>query len=829
MRALAEHALLLSEAEYRSVHRELDAGASYHRHLALHYATVRRDLPSVVRALHDPVLRRRALSAAMRLPVPDEVLVSLVDTAPRRDRLLVYGLLKRSHRRALADALLPKVFERRGRVEAARLLPACSPSVVSQWLPRTGADLSVQRQLVKTAPKVVLALISATQRKPHRVLLEALAVREPRAVGEFVARQPRLCRSARLALAALPFTSDIKVLWPHIQFGERALVLAELPVARRRGLIDRCSTVAEIATLPLDERREHVRDRTELLGALPFVEVSEQLLAAVRSGDRASAWREFLACAARTGDRAVFAEAVAGAEGAWQDRHFTRTAVLDELASAPGRLLDAVPEALWQRLIAAMSGHLDNPPINRRALRRLKDRVGAMTEERAVELVARDPRRGLDPEVWPIIAGHRTDLVDIVLKAGWPGPTRRVGRWNPVQRLSYEKQAARLAMDSSAAMAVRVEAAKMVQDQDVLVHFLDSAPQPLALAALRGITAEHVLVRCVQAWRGPISRLAARRLADLVDGELTAISVGGEREQARLLAETRPPTAVERLLALWRHGNHGLRTVAMSSLVTFLGEDPRVAPAVAAALADDDAEIRQSVLRESIVPLTHEQHITLARLVSDAIPRGREDVIGAYGKRWRLAPDGFDRVVDHAGEPGLSAAVVSTLWASANTETGDRAAMAVLARISGSPDWLRAFRSVAFRSRSTDLARRYVDTLRQAGMVRFAVDALTMTAMRSLDPVWWRELVALIGDRPDRLSRRDFVRPREWDEAAAEAILAELSEIGGYVPTRLALQLVHIGGRETNWTPRWRTRLARLRAHEDEDIRELAAAVPYPS
>jgi len=115
MRALAEHALLLSEAEYRAVHRELDAGSSYHRHLALHYATVRRDIPEVVRALHDPVVRRRALSAAMRLPVPDEALVSVVDTASRRDRLLVYGLLKRSRRHELADSLLPKVFSRRGR------------------------------------------------------------------------------------------------------------------------------------------------------------------------------------------------------------------------------------------------------------------------------------------------------------------------------------------------------------------------------------------------------------------------------------------------------------------------------------------------------------------------------------------------------------------------------------------------------------------------------------------------------------------------------------------------------------------------------------------
>ncbi|WP_157495053.1 hypothetical protein [Kutzneria sp. 744] len=828
MRALAEHALLLTEAEYRSVHRELDSGDGYHRHLALHYATVRRDVAEVVRALGDPVLRRRALAAARRVPVPDEALVELVETAPRGDRLLVYGLLKRTGRWSLADALLPKVFERRGRVEASRLLPACSPGMVEKWLPRTGADLSVRQQLVKTAPKVMVAAIRAEPGKAA-TLLERLVVREPEAVGEFLAENPRLCRTTRLAVVALRSTSDVKKLWPYIRFDERARVLAELPEEQRRGLIDQYSTVNEIATLPLGERREYVRDRKEFIGALPFAEVAEQLLDAVNNGDRASAWSEFLACAVRNGDGAVFAEAVARTERAWTDWRFTRTAMLEQLVSAPRRLLDAVPKALWQRMIDAMSGHLDQPPKNRRALRRLKERIGVMTERQAVELVARDPRHGLEPEVWAIIAGRRTDLVDDVLKVGWPGPTSKTGRWHPVQRLIYEKQAARLAMDDAAELTARVEAAKMVHDQGVLIYLLDRAPQSLALAALRGITAEHVLVRCVQARRGPISRLAARRLADLVDGELTAISVGGEREQARLLAETRPPTAVDRLLRLWQHGHRDLRTVAMSSLVTFLNEDPRVAPAVAAALADHDDEIRQAVLREPVVGLTRDQSVRLARLVVDAIPHGREDVIGAYGKLWGLAPDGFDRVVEHAGKPGLSAAVVSTLWAAADTEAGDRAAMAVLARISGETDWLRAFRSVAFRSRSTELARRYVDTLQQSGMVRFAVDALTMTAMRSLDPVWWRELVVLIGDRPDRVSNRSFIRPREWNEAAAEVILAELQGIGGYVPTRLALQLVHIGGASTNWAQPWPTRLAELRAHEDEDIRELAAAVPYPS
>ncbi|GAA3434599.1 hypothetical protein [Kutzneria kofuensis] len=837
MRALAEHALLLSEAEYRSVHSELDSGDSYHRHLALHYATVRRDIPEVVRALRDPMLRRRALSAAMRLPVPDEALVELVETAPRRDRLLVYGLVKRSRRRGLADALLPKVFERRGRVEASRLLSACSPAVVEEWLPRTGADLSVQRQLVRTAPKAVLALISdELNPRGHVLLLETLVEREPEAVGEFVARHPQLCRSARLALAALPSVSDVKDLLTYLDPAERARVLAALPLERRRDLVGAHSSADEVATLPVEERRPHVDGHRHLLAALPFEEVSEQLLRVTANRTlhrRALAWRDFLACAERSGDRALFASAVACTDRAWRDRHHVRTAVLEQVASAPRRLLDAVPTALLQRMVATISSHLDNSRRTRRALRRFSNRIGAMTAERAVQLVRRDPRDGLRPEVWEHIAASRTDLVDVVLDAGWPGPTRRTGRWNPRQRARYEQQAVRLATDDTVEMTVRAAAATVIRDQKVLANLVDSAPQSLAVTAIRGVSTQSVLVRWVETRPGAIAGAASRVLVDLVDGRWAAASVGGAKEQARLLAETRPPDAVDALLDMWRNGHRDVKAVAAASLLTFLGEDPRASLAVAEAMADVEPTIRQAVLQGRPATLTRDQLLLRARLVVEAIRRGRPDVIRAYGTLWRLAPEGFDRVVERAGgryDPDVSAAITTAISAAVNTEVGDRAALSLLDRIVAIGvdvrQWLGDCRRID--ARSERMIRRRVNVFLQVGMPRAAADVLFCHAIRTLDVTWWRELVAVVGDRPDRLPELSFLSSTEWDDHAAVAVLDELTAIGGYVCAKLAVRLVAIAGPRTQWALPWRDRLDELRAHEDIDIRELAGVVRVP-
>jgi hypothetical protein len=453
-----------------------------------------------------------------------------------------------------------------------------------------------------------------------------------------------------------------------------------------------------------------------------------------------------------------------------------------------------------------------------------------MSAAQAVELVRRDRRNGLKSEVWAHIAGSRTDLVDVVLDAGWPGPTRRSGRWNAAQQARYEAQAIRLATDEMAELRVRAGAATMIRDQQVLANLVDTAPQSLAVAAIRGLSTQSVLVRCVESRPGPVAQAASRVLADLVDGRWTAASVGGLKEQARRLAEIRPPDAVDALLGLWHSHHRDIKAVAATSLLTFLGEDPRVSEAVLAAMTDDEDTIRAAVLWKPPATLTRDQHGAHARLVVEAIRHGQPDAIRAYGMVWRFASDGFERVIERAGgsyERNLAAAVITTISRAAGTETGDRAALSLVDRIVevgvDVQVWLRDCQRIG--TRSALVVRRLVDAYRDVGLPRAAADMLYSQAIRTLDVSWWRELVTVVGDRPDRLSGLVFTSSEEWDETAAGEILAELSAIGGYVCTKLAVWLVGIAGRQTKWAPPWRERLAELRAHEDMDIRELAGGV----
>ncbi|MEU5437548.1 hypothetical protein AB0G73_29825 [Streptomyces sp. NPDC020719] len=160
MPALARYARALTPDAYATLHRALDAGDQDERHTGLFLAAARRDLDAVVAALDDPVLRRRALAAAIRLPVPEQALTGLVLSDIPAVRHSTYQVLRLSRRRHLADRLLPEVYERHGAPEAARLLTACSARVVDRWLPRTGAPDGVLSSLARTAPAAVAVLLS---------------------------------------------------------------------------------------------------------------------------------------------------------------------------------------------------------------------------------------------------------------------------------------------------------------------------------------------------------------------------------------------------------------------------------------------------------------------------------------------------------------------------------------------------------------------------------------------------------------------------------------------------------------------------------------------
>ncbi|GAA0597545.1 hypothetical protein [Streptomyces crystallinus] len=217
MPALARYARTLAPDAYATLHRALDAGDQDERHTGLFLAVARRDLDTVAAALGDPLLRRRALAAAIRLPVPEEPLAALVLSDIRAVRHSAYRVLRLSRRHGLADRLLPEVYERHGAQEAARLLIACSPGTVGRWLPRTDAPPGVLSTLARTAPAAVAALLTkeygerATGSQAYRyaqgrrALAGVVAERDPAAGLSLLRHAPRLIgEQAAVALLRRP-------------------------------------------------------------------------------------------------------------------------------------------------------------------------------------------------------------------------------------------------------------------------------------------------------------------------------------------------------------------------------------------------------------------------------------------------------------------------------------------------------------------------------------------------------------------------------------------------------------------------------------------------
>ncbi|MFD5098429.1 hypothetical protein [Streptomyces albidochromogenes] len=208
--ALARYGRALAPDAYAALHASLDAEE---RHTALFLAVVRRDTDAVGTALEDPLLRRRALSAAIRLPLPEQALTALAlhDTGAVRHE--TFRVLRAGRRTALADALLPRVHERHGPREAARLLTACSARTAAIWLPRLDPPAGVLTSLARTAPAAVAARLAdgyaahtgpERQRyvRSHLPIATTVAERDPHAGLLLLRRAPGLI-GARAAVALL--------------------------------------------------------------------------------------------------------------------------------------------------------------------------------------------------------------------------------------------------------------------------------------------------------------------------------------------------------------------------------------------------------------------------------------------------------------------------------------------------------------------------------------------------------------------------------------------------------------------------------------------------
>ncbi|MGW4651025.1 hypothetical protein [Kitasatospora sp. NPDC004289] len=414
-RAIAQWARRLTPDEYREVHASLDGGSDGDRHTGLFLATVRRDLDRVVVALHDPALRSRALAAAGRLPVPDEALAEVAGTAPQAHRLALYRQLRRTGRRELADRLLPEVYDRYGRREAAQLLAACSPEAVHPWLSRVRLTDGVLVGLARSAPLAVVRFLAdqeraelrgprrAADRTPWRGMSRRLVTtatrRDPEAGLHLLATAPHLLTGEAAAELLTHRPGRLAELVRAGAIGEIPLAEGELTSSTARALRRLPEEqLVLLARVCRPTRRTHlhqgllVEPLLALLGPDRRAEVASQLIEESTSGNfpaaglvlalgaerRAALARSYLADRpARRGARLLrvvrllpLAEAEERlAEVAGSPRHHERAdgwAALLDCATAQG---DPAEYARVVRL-SARAWH-DHPEVRQRALRRI--------------------------------------------------------------------------------------------------------------------------------------------------------------------------------------------------------------------------------------------------------------------------------------------------------------------------------------------------------------------------------------------------------------------------------------------------------------------------
>ncbi|MEW1638541.1 hypothetical protein AB0469_31350 [Streptomyces sp. NPDC093801] len=141
--ALTAHRLA-RKGELRPLLDALDALGPYERRLAALAALAGGEAGHLGARLADPdpVVRRYAVRAARRLPVPDAAVEAAHDDAPAVVRADLARLLRDGRRAGLAERLVPRVRTEYGDRDAARLLAGCSPEFTARLLPELAGALA---------------------------------------------------------------------------------------------------------------------------------------------------------------------------------------------------------------------------------------------------------------------------------------------------------------------------------------------------------------------------------------------------------------------------------------------------------------------------------------------------------------------------------------------------------------------------------------------------------------------------------------------------------------------------------------------------------------
>ncbi|MEV0568215.1 hypothetical protein [Dactylosporangium sp. NPDC050588] len=275
--------------------------------------------------------------------------------------------------------------------------------------------------------------------------------------------------------------------------------------------------------LPFADRVAVARDRLarrpedpEML-ALPYAEVRDTLLALTRShraGQREAGWLALLRSAMLDPDGAAFADAIGRAGRAWTDQHEVQRKVLDRLAAAPARNVDAVPVPLVAAVVHATLTRPDGAPRSRQ---HLDDWLGRTL---AVALAAANR---------PDAGAATVDRAAEVFRQ-YARTVRGLGRWHdapclrPPVRAAVSCLAGRRDLDDRTLLGV---AAQLGPDLDALPGLRDR----LHGIVLRGADAESVR-EAARLWVGGAPADRAERLRALLPHDP---ALAREPEIARLL------------------------------------------------------------------------------------------------------------------------------------------------------------------------------------------------------------------------------------------------------------------------------------------------------